>query len=498
MISLGEMKFRLLLIAASLFAGALHAARIPTFAAAKLVLGQADFTTASVPSQPTATSLDKPSAVVVDALTGKVFVADTGNNRVLRYASAASLGNGAAAEAVFGQDNFTSNAAPAAAADSLDSPGALWIDTAGRLWVSDTDNNRIVMYANAATAGNGPDATLVLGQPNATTGTLLNPPSAASLNSPEGLCVDAGGRLWVADTGNNRVLRFDNAATNVTGGASSQADGVFGQGQNNPYTTSTDGSDNLHFMSPTGVAVDASGILWVADRGNNRIMGFPSAATISNGANGARVLGQPDYNGGSTTAGLSSSAISGPTGMFVDTAGNLWLLDQGNNRALRFASIETIDNGRPASTVVGQSNFATSFANLTARGLDTAAPGYAPGLFVQPDGSLWISDLNHNRVLRYSIEDSGPPTVGISGKSKVVTTKSRIVLHGSASDDTGVTSVTLRVGNKTLAAAGTTAWKRTIPLKKKRTVVKAYAHDAAGNVSPPAKVIILKKARPLH
>jgi streptogramin lyase len=225
-------------------------------------------------------------------------------------------------------------------------------------------------------------------------------------------------------------------------------------------------------------------------------MGFPSAATISNGANGARILGQPDYNAGSTMAGISSSAISGPTGLFIDAAGNLWVLDEGNNRVLRFANIKSIDNGKPASSVVGQADFTGSLAGLDARRLDTADANNAPGIFVPPDGSLWISDLNNHRVLRYATADSEPPSLSIKGKHKATTTKARFVVRGTASDDTGVRSVTIQVGRKQKPAVGTTVWKKPVKLVPGRNVVKAFAIDTTGKTSPIAKVILIRKAAP--
>jgi len=478
--------------------GLANGKQVPNFASADLVLGQTDFTSAATPAPPTTSSLKTPSSVVVDAATGRVFVADTGNNRVLRYANAGALINGASAEVVLGQSDFLSSTAKAAAADSLDTPTALWLDAGGHLWVADTGHNRVVMYAGATAQSfaSGTSATLILGQPDATTATALNPPTASSLNSPEGLCVDSGGRLWVADKNNNRVLRFDGAAGNATGEASAAADGEFGQDQGTPFTTNVGGSTNLQFNGPTGVAVDSSGILWVADRGNNRIMGFPSAATISNGANGARILGQPDYNAGHNLAGLSASAISSPAGLYVDTANNLWVLDQGNNRAIRFANITSIDNGRPAASVIGQPDFVSSAPDLNAQKLDTqSAAGFA-SMFVQGDGSLWVSDRNHNRVLRFVTEDSEAPTVAISGKRKVTTKKTKLLIKGTASDDTGISVVSLQIGKKRKVAAGTTAWSFRAKLKPGKNIVTVVATDITGKVSAPAKVVIIRKTAP--
>lgn len=487
------MKQILLSVALGLYASTALAKQIPDFAAANLVLGQTNFTTGTAPGAVNASSLDSPSAVVVDPRTGKVFVSDTGNNRVLRFASASALQNGAEAEAVFGQATGTTNTAPPAAADSLDSPTGIWLDSGNRLWVADTDNNRVVMYQNATTSGNGPSATLILGQPDTTTEAAPNPPSAATLNGPEGLWMDGSGRLWVADKGNNRVLRYENAANSQTGMQSAEADAVLGQTGPNAFTTSTGGSDNQHFQEPTAVTVDPSGTLWVADKANNRVVGFPGAGTISSGTNAARILGQNDFNGGSTNPGLSASAINGPAGVYADAADNLWVVDQGNNRVLRFAGLKSIENGKRASGVVGQANFTTNTPGLSNRRIDIQGGSSVAGVFVQGDGSLWVSDANQHRVLRFATVDSEAPVVRISGKSKITTTKKRLVVKGTASDDSGIASVTLKVGRKTIPVAGTTSWKRAVKLAPGRTVVKAMAVDTVGKTSNVAKLVIIRK-----
>src|SRR6476469_4344861 len=97
-----------ILLALALFALLLStAAAFTNGQAASLVLGQPDFT--SSPQATTASRMDQPTGVAIDPTSGKVFVADCSNNRVLRFASGAALVNGAAAEAVLGQPNFTNH-----------------------------------------------------------------------------------------------------------------------------------------------------------------------------------------------------------------------------------------------------------------------------------------------------------------------------------------------------------------------------------------------------
>jgi sugar lactone lactonase YvrE len=479
------MKLRCALLLVLSSTGA-HALEVPSFASANLALGQPDLVSGAPAAGPTAASLSGPSAVVVDPATGKVFVADTGNNRVLRYASAASLATGASAERVFGQSSLAANDNPSPpTASSLDSPTGLWLDASGRLWIADTDNNRIVMHPDAASIGtDGPAATLVLGQPDAVSEGFAT--SRSGLNAPGGLCIDADGRLWVADTGNNRVLRFDAAASSATGAPSAEADGVFGQGNgDNRFTTSTARQDQLGFSEPAAVAIDAGDTLWVADRANHRVLGFPSAATVSDGTNAARVLGQPDFNPSSTSPGTAANRLDSPSGIFAEASGALWILDQGNNRALRFTSFNI---NEAATTVIGQPDFTSSATALDARHID--APQL--GIFAEPAGTLWIADTARHRVLRFGAVDNQPPTVRIKGRPRVTTSKKRLLVRGSASDDVGVALVQLQVGRRKLTATGTTSWKKSVPLPRPRTVIKAQAFDAMGNASPRATVVILR------
>lgn len=469
----------------SLLTASLHAAAIPTFAAADLVLGQPNFTSSGLPAPPTASSLNEPSSAVVDPATGKVFIADTQNNRILRFANRNALTNGSPAEFVFGQPNFTSSASafPPTAA-SLNGPYGLWIDAGNRLWVADADNLRVIMYRSASSqTTNGPAADLVLGQPDFTSTITPPTPAANSLKGPLGVTVDSAGRLWVADSGNNRVLRFDSAASL---GNHAAASGVLGQAT---FTTSAAGSDQLGLNIPTSVAVDATGTLWVADSQNSRVFGYPSAATISNGTNAARVIGQPDFN--TIAPAQSASRLSFPTGLFADSENSLWVLDQASNRALRFANLSSINNGSPASTVVGQADFTTGNPGLDSRRFN--APFV--GISVDFAGSLWVADTANHRILRFDREDSEAPTVRIQGRKKFTTKRPRIKLRGTAADDIGVTAVTIKPRKKNQSPAlGTTTWQKRVRLRAgSRNVFKAFAFDAIGQRSLPARVVIIRK-----
>jgi sugar lactone lactonase YvrE len=271
-------------------------AQFPNYPTADRVLGATNFTVIGSAAE-TPAGMESPSGLAIDPFSGKLFVADLDHNRILRFPDAASLANGANAEAVFGQVNF-SGISSGSTATKLNSPVGVHIDTSGRLWVADAGNNRVLMFEGAATLpGLGATADLVLGQPNFTTVTPGT--SAIKMTGPTEVFVDAADNLWVADFKNNRVLKFA-AISGLANGAA--ATNVLGQAD---FDTSNTATSPSKMDSPSGVMVDAAGRLWVADRDNHRILRFDNAATLGDGAAATAVLGQPDF----TTA---TSAHDGP------------------------------------------------------------------------------------------------------------------------------------------------------------------------------------------
>ncbi|ETR67438.1 MAG: hypothetical protein OMM_11600, partial [Candidatus Magnetoglobus multicellularis str. Araruama] len=140
--------------------------------AADVVLGQLDFT--SNTSGTTDSTFNNPSSVAVDPTSGKVFISDRTNNRILRFSSMNATITGSSAEAVLGQADFTSglaNRGGSVAANSLSHNDGLYVDSFGCLWLADRYNNRVLRFDNASNKANGADADGVLGQPNFTTST---------------------------------------------------------------------------------------------------------------------------------------------------------------------------------------------------------------------------------------------------------------------------------------------------------------------------------------
>ncbi len=359
---------------------------------ASLVLGQPNFS--SFASGTSQTSLNTPNGVAIDPTTGKVFVSDGYNNRVLRFASVAALSNGAAAEGVLGQSDFVTNTF-GTTQSKMNFPTGIDLDSSGRLWVADYGNQRVLRFDNASSKPNGANADAVLGQINFISNTSAT--TQSGMNSPTDVFPDTSGRLWVVDYGNHRVLRFDNAAAKPNG---ANADAVLGQDNFTSGSPNKGGATSQSGMRfPSGLAVDSSGRLWVGDQYNHRVLRFDNAAAKSNGANFDGLLGQT--NSTSNTGATTQSGMKNPTGVTLDSTGRLYVSDSANNRILTFNNAASKANGANADNVLGQTNFTTDTGGVSASTLFLPA-----GVFFDPATEvLWAVDEVNNRVLMY-----GTPT----------------------------------------------------------------------------------------
>lgn len=469
-----------LLGVALLAAPQLSAQTLRTYQSADAVLGQPVFSLAQVGSGQT--GMDFPLDVAIDPASGKVFVSDADNNRVLRFSSAAAMTNGSPAEAVLGQPDFNTVTA-GTSATKMDIPDGLAIGPDGSLWVADAFNNRVLRFDNAATIASGSGADGVLGQSDFIT--FASGLSATRMDGPAGITVSANGTLWVADTFNNRVLRFDNAASKADGAA---ADGVLGQPN---FVTELAAADRDGLSRPMDVAVSASGVLFVADRLNHRVLRFDNAAGKANGADAEGVLGQVDFT--STGFDRTQTTFASPYGVALNAAGDLFVADFGNLRVLGFFRAATLADGAPANVVLGQPDF-TAVENV----ISAKSVGQPDGLDFDADGRLWVAQGNRYRVTRFtpiSDPDVARPTVRITGKKTIRTTKRRVIIRGTATDELGVTSVEFKVAGSGgfKAAKGTSQWKAVVRPKKRVTKVKIRAFDAAGNVSAQTTAKIIRR-----
>lgn len=187
---------------------------------ASLVFGQADFYK-NAPNYVDSAGMAAPSAVAIDttASPNHVWVADTGNNRVLGWYDASAYRSGAAADIVIGQDDFLSSAANQGGtpgAGTLASPAGVGVDGSGNLYVADSGNNRVTVFSAPLAGFSGTPivggaAAAVFGQSGdfqSSAGCASVQVSAATLCQPEGIALDTAGNLFVADAGDNRVTVY--------------------------------------------------------------------------------------------------------------------------------------------------------------------------------------------------------------------------------------------------------------------------------------------------
>ncbi len=332
------------------------------------------------------TGLCNPFGITFDP-TGNLWISDYSNSRVLEYLSS-NLITGDGAANVLGQSDMFSrvcNLTPTGLCD----PIGLTFDPSANLWISDTNNNRVVEYLSSNLITGSP-ATVAIGQPSLYTGSqnqqgVIN---LKDLSFSTSVAFDSSGNLWVADIGNSRVLEFKPPfSTNEV------ASVVLGQQDmfSSACTTTPTG-----LCYPSGLAFDPTGNLWISDSGNNRVLEYLSSNLIT-GDGAANVLGQPNLvSSGCTT---TPTGLCDPSNVTFDSSGNLWISDSQNNRVLEYLSSNLI-TGDGAANVLGQPDFTSSSSNQG--GAPSPTTLYYPvGLAFDSSGNLWVVDGNNQRVLEY-------------------------------------------------------------------------------------------------
>lgn len=350
---------------------------------ADIVLGHTNTTGASSASGITAKGLKTPSQVYADG--AKIAIADTGNNRVLIWNSYPTSSY-AAADIVLGQPDMNSNTANngGVSAQSMSSPRCVfWVGS--KFFVVDFNNSRVLIW-NSFPTTNGQAADVVLGQPDMISSTANNGGiSAQSLQYPMGVHSD-GTKLVVADRENDRVLIWNTIPT-VNGQA---ADLVLGAPN---MTTDGYGITAQNFVYPASAQIVGSKLL-VADWESSRVLIWNTFPTVNQQAADV-VLGQPNMT--SSTAnngGISAQTLSRPGGAY-SAGGKLYVADFINSRVLIWNSIPTVTQ-TAADIVIGQTGFGSSVAN----GSQSLQSSFSsPGGIYSSTNRFVVADTANNRVL---------------------------------------------------------------------------------------------------
>jgi sugar lactone lactonase YvrE len=380
--------------------------------AANHVFGQlGSFTTngANVGGSISSNGLKLPTGVAVDK-NNNLYVVDFNNNRVLEYNTPLTVtlisGSGdTTADQVWGQGgSFTTGTCNKGgeSAASLCFPLRVALDGAANLYISDTNENRVLEYDEHANPPTNLTATRVFGQPTATASTCTQPPGASTLCGSSGLALDAAGDLFVADGNNNRVLKYVTPLTTDL-----IADVALGE----PDFTHIDESiDPASLSVPDQLALDpVSGGIVVADNMNNRVLGWRHAATFTSGAPADLVIGQADFYSGRlnrTGGSPSANTLSVPSGVAFDSSGNLYIADTDNSRVVEYntpfdACADFPCVGGSANLIIGQPDASSSSCDGNAS--PSAANLCRPTqVAVDSRGNLYVADAANNRVVEYN------------------------------------------------------------------------------------------------
>ena len=316
--------------------------------------------------QATSAQLAGPSGIAADSA-GNVYIADSGSGRIRKVSQgviSTIVGSGTTGVVSSGGDN-----GPALSAQ-LATPSGIALDSAGNLYIAEAAASRIRKVSGGIISTVAGNATHGFGGDN-------GPATSAQLNAPTGVAIDSAGNLYIADSLNQRVRKVSNGVITTIAG-----NGTVGFSGDNGLATSAE----LH--QPAGVSVDAVGNIYISDSVNARVRKIANGVISTVAGTGACCSGDGD-------GGLAINAqLIAPTGLSVDSAGALYIVDELDNRVRRVA------NG-VISTVAGNGTHGFSGDNGPATSAQTnfALNLFAPaGVAVGPGGKIYFSDSSSSRV----------------------------------------------------------------------------------------------------
>jgi hypothetical protein len=302
-----------------------------------------------------AARFDHPESVAADSA-GNVYVADTENNTIRKITPAGAVSTFAGSAGNSGSADGSGGAA------RFDQPGGVAVDSAGNVYVADTANHTIRKITPAGVV------TTLAGSPGVQ-GSSDGTGSAATFSYPSGVAVDSTGNIYVADTDNDTIRKITPAGVVTTLAGSAGNVG------------SNDGTGSAaQFNGPHGVSVNSAGVVYVTDTYNFTIREITAAGVVSTLAGSPGVEGWADGTG-------SDAEFDYPWGITVGSDGTLYVAEDSN------MMIRKITPAGDVSTWAG-------FFQGSSDGTGTAAQFNQPhGVTVDSAGNVYVSDT-YNSTLR--------------------------------------------------------------------------------------------------
>jgi sugar lactone lactonase YvrE len=299
-----------------------------------------------------------PAAVAADAA-GNLYLADTDNHTLRRVDTTGVVTSIAGAAGTPGAADGAGSAA------RFNEPSGVVVDVTGDIYIADTLNHtlRKVTAAGVVTTFAG-----TAGASGNTDGTGL----AARFFGPQGLAIDGAGNLFVADTNNDTIRKvvLKTGEVRTIAGAAGTAGSADGTGT------------GAQFNHPAGVAVDASGNLYVADTDNHVVRTIAPSGAVSTLAGRAGASGAADGIG-------SAATFDSPSAIAVDSSGSLYVADTGN-----FTVRMIVPATRATSTLAGLAGTSGS-----ADGVGSGARFFQPaGIALDPYANVYIADTNNHTI----------------------------------------------------------------------------------------------------
>jgi DNA-binding beta-propeller fold protein YncE len=284
-----------------------------------IVAGRINHTNVPTPGPATSSDLNGPEGVAVDSTNGNLFIADSGNATVDEVA-------GGQLSIVAGIASYASVPTPGPATSSnLDGDLGVAVDSSGDVFIADTRNDLVEEVTPAG------QLSIVAGKAYKSGTPTPGPATSTKLNSPAGLAVDSSGDVVIADTGNNLI-------DDVT--PAGQLSIVTGRGGSGPSIPGPAVSSPLN--NPSAAAANPStGDVFIADSGNNVVEKVTPAGQLS------IIAGQLGNSGAPTPGPATSSMLNDPTRVAVDSAGDVFIADSGND------VVEEVTPGGQLSIVAG-------------------------------------------------------------------------------------------------------------------------------------------------